>query len=252
MQLNGKVAIITGSASGFGQGIARRFAAEGAQVIVADINGPGAEAEAAAIRAAGGSAHPVRVDVSDNDSMAGLVEEALGVAGRVDIFVNNAGTTHKNGPLLSVDEATFDRVYAVNVKSIYLSVMHAVPVFRRQGGGVILNIASTAGIRPRPGLVWYAGTKGAVITLTKALAVDLAREKIRVNAINPVAGDTPLLAQFLPGEDTPEMRQKFIDTIPLGRLSQPEDIAKAALFLCSDEAEFITGVCMEVDGGRCI
>lgn len=252
MQLNGKVAIITGSASGFGQGIARRFAAEGAQVIVADINGPGAEAEAAAIRAAGGSAHPVRVDVSDNDSMAGLVEEALGVAGRVDIFVNNAGTTHKNGPLLSVDEATFDRVYAVNVKSIYLSVMHAVPVFRRQGGGVILNIASTAGIRPRPGLVWYAGTKGAVITLTKALAVDLAREKIRVNAINPVAGDTPLLAQFLPGEDTPEIRQKFIDTIPLGRLSQPEDIAKAALFLCSDEAEFITGVCMEVDGGRCI
>lgn len=252
MRLNGKVAIITGGASGFGAGIARRFAAEGAQVIVADINGPGAEAEVAAIRAAGGSAHPVRVDVSDNDSMAGLVEEALGLAGRIDIFVNNAGTTHKNGPLLSVDEATFDRVYAVNVKSIYLSVMHAVPVFRRQGGGVILNIASTAGIRPRPGLVWYAGTKGAVITLTKALAVDLAGEKIRVNALNPVAGDTPLLAQFLPGEDTPEMRQKFINTIPLGRLSQPEDIAKAALFLCSDEAEFITGVCMEVDGGRCI
>ena len=253
MQLQHRVAVITGAASGFGAGIARRFAAEGAKVIVADINGAGAEKEAAAIRAGGGSAHPLRVDVSNNDSMAALVEETLGIAGRIDIFVNNAGTTHKNGPLLSVDEATFDRVYAVNVKSIYLSVMHVVPVFRQQGGGgVFLNIASTAGIRPRPGLVWYAGTKGAVITLTKALAVDLAGEKIRVNAINPVAGDTPLLAQFLPGEDTPEIRQKFINTIPVGRLSQPQDIAKAALFLCSDEAEFITGVCLEVDGGRCI
>ena len=253
MQLQHRVAVITGAASGFGAGIARRFAAEGAKVIVADINGAGAEKEAAAIRAGGGSAHPLRVDVSNNDSMAALVEETLGIAGRIDIFVNNAGITHKNGPLLSVDEATFDRVYAVNVKSIYLSVMHVVPVFRQQGGGgVFLNIASTAGIRPRPGLVWYAGTKGAVITLTKALAVDLAGEKIRVNAINPVAGDTPLLAQFLPGEDTPEIRQKFINTIPLGRLSQPQDIAKAALFLCSDEAEFITGVCLEVDGGRCI
>ena len=252
MQLQNRVAVITGAASGFGAGIARRFAAEGAQVIVADINGAGAEKEAAAIRAGGGRAHPLRVDVSNKDSMGALVEETLGIAGRIDIFVNNAGTTHKNGPLLSVDEATFDRVYAVNVKSIYLSVMHVVPVFRQQGGGVFLNIASTAGIRPRPGLVWYAGTKGAVITLTKALAVDLAGEKIRVNAINPVAGDTPLLAQFLPGEDTPEIRQKFISTIPLGRLSQPQDIAKAALFLCSDEAEFITGVCLEVDGGRCI
>lgn len=252
MRLSGKTAVITGGASGFGQGIARRFAAEGAQVIVADINGPGAESEAASIRAGGGIAHSVEVDVSDNDSMAGLVEETLGLTGRVDIFVNNAGTTHKNGPLLSVDEATFDRVYAVNVKGIYLSAMHVVPVFRRQGGGVFLNIASTAGLRPRPGLVWYAGTKGAVITLTKALAVDLAGEKIRVNALNPVAGDTPLLAQFLPGEDTPEIRQKFVDTIPLGRLSRPEDIANAALYLCSDEAEFITGVCMEVDGGRCV
>jgi len=252
MQLQDKVAVITGGASGFGAGIARRFAAEGAQVIVADINGPGAEAEASAIRKTGGKAHAVQVDVSSNGSMAALVKETMGLVGRIDIFVNNAGTTHKNGPLLSVDEATFDRVYAVNVKSIYLSVMHVVPVFRQQGGGVFLNIASTAGIRPRPGLVWYAGTKGAVITLTKALAVDLAGEKIRVNALNPVAGDTPLLAQFLPGEDTPEIRQKFINTIPLGRLSQPEDIAKAALFLCSDEAAFITGVCMEVDGGRCI
>ncbi len=252
MQLQNRVAIITGAASGFGAGIALRFAAEGATVIVADINGSGAERQAETIRAAGGVAHPVQVDVSNNDSMSALVEQTLGLVGRIDICVNNAGTTHKNGPLLSVDEATFDRVYAVNVKSIYLSVMHVVPVFRQQGGGVFLNIASTAGLRPRPGLVWYAGTKGAVITLTKALAVDLAKEKIRVNAINPVAGDTPLLAQFLPGEDTPEIRQKFIDTIPLGRLSQPDDIAKAALFLCSDEASFVTGVCMEVDGGRCI
>ncbi|MBI3958669.1 MAG: SDR family oxidoreductase [Chloroflexi bacterium] len=252
MQLQDRVAVITGAASGFGAGIARRFAAEGAQVIVADINLAGAEQEAAAIREQGGRVHAVRVDVSSNASMAALVQETLAHAGRMDIFVNNAGTTHKNGPLLSVDEATFDRVYAVNVKSIYLSVMHVVPVFRQQGGGVFLNIASTAGVRPRPGLTWYNGTKGAVITLTKSLAGELAAEKIRVNAINPVAGDTPLLAQFLPGEDTPEIRQKFISTIPLGRFSQPEDIAKAALFLCSDEAEFITGVCLEVDGGRCI
>ena len=184
--------------------------------------------------------------------MAALVSQTVLATKQLNIFVNNAGTSHKNSSLLDVDEATFDRVFAVNVKSIYLSAIHVVPQFRAQGGGVFLNIASTAGVRPRPGLTWYNGTKGAAITMTKSMAVELAPDHIRVNAINPVAGDTPLLKQFLPGEDTPETRQKFVDTIPLGRLSQPLDIARAALFLVSDEAEFITGVCLEVDGGRCV
>jgi 3-oxoacyl-[acyl-carrier protein] reductase len=252
MKLQAKVAVVTGGGSGFGEGIAKLLAENGATVAVADINPDGANRVAAEIEAEGGRAYPVTVDVSRNDSMASLVETVLERSGQLDIFVNNAGVSHKNSPMTEVDEATFDRVYAVNVKSIYLSAIHVVPVFRRQGGGVFLNIASTAGVRPRPGLTWYNGTKGAVITITKSMAVELAPDKIRVNGINPVAGDTPLLAQFLPGEDTPETRQKFIDTIPLGRLSQPLDIARAALFLVSDEAEFITGVCLEVDGGRCI
>jgi 3-oxoacyl-[acyl-carrier protein] reductase len=252
MKLQGEVAVITGGGSGFGEGMARLFAEHGATVVVADINSAGANRVAAEIEAEGGQAYPLSVDVSQNSSMAALVQAVLEHSGRLDIFVNNAGISHKNSPMTEVDEATFDRVYAVNVKSIYLSAMHVVPVFRRQGGGVFLNIASTAGVRPRPGLTWYNGTKGAVITITKSMAVELAPDKIRVNGINPVAGDTPLLAQFLPGEDTPETRQKFINTIPLGRLSRPFDIARAALFLVSDEAEFITGVCLEVDGGRCI
>lgn len=252
MQLANKVAVITGGGSGFGEGIATYLAQHGATVVVADINEAGAQRVAGAIGAAGRSALAVRTDVSQNSSMGELVETVQGAFGRLDIFVNNAGITHKNGPLTGVDEATFDRVFAVNVKSIYLSALHVVPLFRQQGGGVFLNIASTAGIRPRPGLTWYNGTKGAVITITKSMAVELAPDKIRVNAINPVAGDTPLLQHFLPGEDTPELRQRFINTIPLGRLSQPLDIARAALFLVSDEAAFITGVCLEVDGGRCI
>ncbi|MEZ4731448.1 MAG: glucose 1-dehydrogenase [Caldilineaceae bacterium] len=252
MQLTNKVAVITGGGSGFGEGIASYLAQHGATVVVADINETGAQRVAEAIAAAGGTALAVRTDVSQNSSMGELVETVHGAFGRLDIFVNNAGITHKNGPLTGVDEATFDRVFAVNVKSIYLSALHVVPIFRQQGGGVFLNIASTAGIRPRPGLTWYNGTKGAVITITKSMAVELAPDQIRVNAINPVAGDTPLLQQFLPGDDTPEIRQKFINTIPLGRLSQPLDIARAALFLVSDEAAFITGVCLEVDGGRCV
>ena len=252
MKLESKVAVITGAGSGFGQAMAERFAQHGATTIVADINKQAADRVQRDIKRAGGEAIAVQVDVSQSDSMAALLQATLDLAGQLDIFVNNAGTSHKNGPLAEVDEATFDRVYAVNVKSIYLSAVHVVPVFRQQGGGVFLNIASTAGVRPRPGLTWYNGTKGAAITLTKSMAVELAPDKIRVNAINPVAGDTPLLAQFLPGDDTPEARQKFVDTIPLGRLSQPTDIARAALFLVSDEAEFITGLCMEVDGGRCV
>jgi 3-oxoacyl-[acyl-carrier protein] reductase len=252
MQLTNKVAVITGGGSGFGEGIATYLAEHGATVVVADINETSAQRVAGAIIATGSRALAVRTDVSQNSSMGELVETVQGAFGRLDIFINNAGISHKNGPLTGVDEATFDRVFAVNVKSIYLSALHVAPLFRQQGGGVFLNIASTASVRPRPGLTWYNGTKGAVITITKSMAVELAPDKIRVNAINPVAGDTPLLAQFLPGEDTPEIRQKFINTIPLGRLSQPLDIARAALFLVSDEAAFITGVCLEVDGGRCI
>ena len=252
MQLTNKVVVVTGGGSGFGEGIATYLAQHGATVVVADINEAGAQRVAGAIGAAGHSVLAVRTDVTQNSSMGELVETVQGAFGRLDIFINNAGIAHKNSPMLTVDEATFDRVFAVNVKSLYLSAQHVVPLFRQQGGGVFLNIASTAGIRPRPGLTWYNGTKGAVITITKSMAVELAPDKIRVNAINPVAGETPLLQQFLPGEDTPEMRQKFINTIPLGRFSRPLDIARAALFLVSDEAEFITGVCLEVDGGRCI
>ena len=252
MNLTNRTAVVTGAGSGFGEGIAKYFARHGATVVLADINLDSAQRVADEISAVGGSAFATHTDVSQGDSMAALVAQTVQTTGGLDIFVNNAGTTHKNSSLLDVDETTFDRVFAVNVKSIYLSAIHVVPQFRKQGGGVFLNIASTAGIRPRPGLTWYNGTKGAVITITKSMAVELAPDKIRVNAINPVAGDTPLLKQFLPGEDTPEIRQKYVDTIPLGRLSQPLDIARAALFLVSDEAEFITGVCMEVDGGRCI
>ncbi|MEM7127922.1 MAG: glucose 1-dehydrogenase [Chloroflexota bacterium] len=252
MKLQDKVAVVTGGGSGFGEGMAHLFAQEGAIVVVADINVEGAQLVAESIVTKGGRAYAVQVDVSQNDSMETLVDAVQKRSGKIDIFVNNAGTSHKNNSLIEVDETTFDRVYAVNVKSLYLSAIHVVPLFRQQGGGVFLTIASTAGVRPRPGLTWYNGTKGAAITITKSMAVELAPDNIRVNAINPVAGDTPLLSQFLPGEDTPEIRQKFVDTIPLGRLSLPIDIAKAALFLVSDDAEFITGVCMEVDGGRCV
>jgi 3-oxoacyl-[acyl-carrier protein] reductase len=253
MRLDGKVAIVTGAGSGFGEGIARRFAEAGAKLVVNDIDDRGGERVAGEIeRSAGqGSALYVRADVASDDAMAGLVKRTLERFGRVDILVNNAGTTHKNGPMLGVDEATFDRVFAVNVKSIYLAARHVVPVLRRQGGGAIVNIASTAGLRPRGGLVWYCGSKGAVITLSKAMAQELAPEQIRVNALCPVAGDTPLLPSFM-GGDTPELRAKFLASIPLGRFSTPRDVANAALYLASDEGAFITGVALEVDGGRCI
>ena len=248
MRLQGKVAIITGGGSGFGEGMAKRFAAEGAKIVVADINEEAARRVASGI---GNSATAVRADVSVSGDVKAMVDAALTAFGRLDILVNNAGYTHRNGSMLEVDEATFDRIFAVNVKSIYLAAQHAVPVFRGQGGGMILNIASTAGVRPRPGLTWYNGSKGAAITLTKSMAVELAPDKIRVCAINPVAGETGMLHLFM-GEDTPEKRAQFKASVPLGRLSKPQDIANAALFLCSDEAEFLTGVCLEVDGGRCI
>ena len=254
MRLEGKVAIVTGGGSGFGEGIARRFAEEGAKLVVNDIDDAGGERVASAIEKAQGqgSAIYVRADVSDNAAMGALVRRALERFGRIDIMVNNAGTTHTNGSMLDVSEEVFDRVFAVNVKSIYLAALHVVPVMRRQGkGGVILNTASTAGIRARGGLTWYCGSKGAAIMASKAMAQELARDQIRVNALCPVAGDTPLLPSFLGGTSEAH-RQRFVATVPLGRLSTPKDVANAALYLASDEAEFITGVALEVDGGRCI
>ncbi len=251
MRLNGKVAIVTGAGSGFGQGIAERFAAEGAKVIVNDVNAEGGERVAAGIRAGGGQARFVQADVSNGDQVAALRDATLAAFGALDIVVNNAGVSHRNQSLLTVDEQEFDRIYAINVKSLYWTARHMVPWFKDHGGGVFVNIASTAGVRPRPGLVWYNGTKGAVIVTSKAMAVELAPFGIRVNVINPVAGETALLATFM-GEDTPEIRAKFIASIPLGRFSQPSDIANAALFLASEEAQFITGACLEVDGGRCV
>jgi 3-oxoacyl-[acyl-carrier protein] reductase len=253
MKLQGQVAIVTGGGSGFGEGIAKLFSKEGANVVVADIRGDAAERVASEISASGGNAVASTTDVTQNDQVAAMVKLAVNTFGKLDIVVNNAGTTHKSQPMLDVDEETFDRVFAVNVKSIYLSAKNAVPIFKEAGGGVIINIASTAGVRPRPGLTWYNGSKGAAIILTKSMAVELAPLKIRVCAVNPVMGETGLIANFLPGgEDTPESRAKVISTIPLGRLSLPLDVAKAAAFLASNEADFITGVCLEVDGGRCV
>lgn len=252
MRLSGKVAIVTGGGSGFGEGIAKRFAAEGASVVIGDLNLAAAEKVAGEINKAGQKALPVAADVSQNVQMKALVEKAVEAFGGLDIMVNNAGMPQRNASLLNTDEATFDKIFAVNVKSIYLSAQHAIPEMRKRGGGAFINIASTAGVRPRPGLVWYNGSKGAVITLTRAMAVELAPEQIRVNALNPVAGLTPMLKEFMGGEETEEMKAKFVSTIPIGRFSTPADIANAALYLASDEANFITGVCMEVDGGRCI
>ena len=252
MRLKDKVAVVTGAASGFGAGIAARFAAEGARVVLADVDDDGGRNLAGRIEAEGGQAHYVHADVTRRDQVRAMIEAAVARFGRLDILVNNAGYSHLNQPLLEVSEADFDRVFAVNVKAIYLAALEAVPIFRRQGGGCILNTSSTAGLSPRPGLTWYNGSKGAVNTLTKSMAAELAPEGIRVNAICPVAGETGMLETFLGKPDTPENRAPFIATIPLGRLSTPEDIAAAAVYLASDEAGLVTGVLLEVDGGRCI
>jgi 3-oxoacyl-[acyl-carrier protein] reductase len=251
MRLASKIAIVTGAGSGFGRGIATRFAAEGAKVIVNDINADGGEATVAEIIASGGAARFFAGNVAKNDDVHGLIEFTLATFGDLDVVVNNAGTTHRNQPLLDVDEAEFDRIYEVNVKSLYLTAKHAVPHFRAKRDGVFITVASTAGIRPRPGLTWYNGSKGAAIVTSRSMAAELARDNIRVNVINPVAGETAMLADFM-GEDTPQKRAQFIATIPLGRFSQPSDVATAAVFFASDEAAFITGACLEVDGGRCI
>jgi 3-oxoacyl-[acyl-carrier protein] reductase len=249
MRLENRVAVVTGAASGFGAGIAQLFAKEGAKVVLADLNGEGAQAVAKEI---GDQAHGMRADVTSREDVKAMIGAAVERFGGFHILVNNAGFTHVNQPMMDVDEETFDRCFQVNVKSIYLAAMEAVPYFREHGGGTIVNVASTAGIRPRPGLTWYNASKGAAITLSKSMAVELAPDGIRVNAICPVMGETGMLERFMGVPDTPENRRKFIATIPMGRMSRPEDVAKAALYLSSDDADFITGVALEVDGGRCV
>jgi 3-oxoacyl-[acyl-carrier protein] reductase len=248
MRLAGKVAVVTGAASGFGEGIATKFITEGAKVVVADRDGDGAERAASRL---GRDAFAVRADVTDARDVAAMIGAAVERFGGLDILVNNAGVGHLPQPLESLAEDDFDRILAVNVKAIYLAAKEVVPRFKAQKKGVILNIASTAGVSPRPRLTWYNASKGWVITATRSMAVELAPFGIRVVALNPVAGETPMLKTFM-GEDTPEVRARFLATIPIGRFSTPEDLGNAACFLCSDEASMITGVAMEVDGGRCI
>jgi 3-oxoacyl-[acyl-carrier protein] reductase len=251
-RLQDLVAVITGGGSGFGESMAHTFAKEGAKIVVADLNAEAGARVAADLAAAGHSAISVRVDVSKSSDMRDLIKSALDRFGQIDIMVNNAGISHPNGPMLNVTEEFFDRLYAVNVKSIYLSAVHCVPVFRQQKRGCFINIGSTAAVRPRPGLTWYNGSKGAVILITKSMAVELAPDNIRVNAINPAIADTPLLTTFMGATDTKENRARFLASIPLGRLCQASDVAHAALFLAEPGSNFLTGVCMEVDGGRCI
>lgn len=248
-RLAGKVAVVTGGGSGFGAEISRKFAEEGARVAVLDLNEEGANAVAKGI--GDDKALAMKCDVAKRDQVASAIRATIGKFGRIDSYVNNAGITHTNKPLLEIDESWFDKIFAVNVKAIYFSALEMVPIYRKQGGGTIINVASTAGVRPRPGLVVYNASKGAAITLTRSLAIELAPDNIRVTAVNPVAGETPLLKEFM-GEDTPEIREKFRSSVPLGRLSTPRDIANTVAFLASDEAAFLTGVAIEVDGGRCI
>ena len=252
MRLKDKVALVTGAGSGFGEGIARLFAREGAAVVVADINDDGGRRMTEQITGDGGKAVFVHADVTRPDEVRAMVETAVSAFGKLDILVNNAGYSHVNQSMLEVSEAEFDRTYAVNVKAIYLAALEVVPLFRKQGHGCIINTSSTAALRPRPGLTWYNGSKGAANVITKSMAVELAPERIRVNAVCPVIGATGMLETFMGQPDTPELRQKFIESIPLGRMSRPEDVANAALFLASDESEFLTGLCLPVDGGRAI
>lgn len=248
MRLNEKIAIITGGASGFGAGITRKFHEEGAHVVIADINGVAAQNYAKTFDE---RAMAIEVDVASSISVQQMTQQLIEKFGRIDILVNNAGITHLPTPMEDVSEDDFDRVFNVNMKSVYLTAKHIVPHMKQRQSGAILNVASTAGVSPRPNLNWYNCSKGWMITATKTMAIELAAQGIRVNAINPVAGETPLLKSFM-GEDTPEIRKKFISSIPIGRFSTPEDMGNAACFLCSDEASMVTGVAMEVDGGRCI
>jgi 3-oxoacyl-[acyl-carrier protein] reductase len=251
-RLAGLVAIVTGGGSGFGESICQAYAAQGAKLVVADINVANAQRVAQLLKSAGHEAIFVQTDVSKASEMQALVDATLKQFGKLDVMVNNAGISHANQPMLQVPEAEFDRIFQVNVKSLYHSAFSCVPVFRRQGHGCFINIGSTAAVRPRPGLTWYNGSKGAVTLITKSMAVELAPDNIRANAINPAIADTPLLTTFMGTPDNAQNRAKFIASIPLGRLGRASDVANAAVFFADPASEFVTGVCMEVDGGRCI
>lgn len=250
MQHHKQVAIVTGGASGFGAATALRLAAGGAAVMVADLNLEGAQRIAAQIEATGGRAGAMRCDVASEQDFRALVEGTRQQLGGLHILVNNAGTTHRNKPALEVTEEEFDRVYRVNLKSVFWSAQVAIPHFIAQGGGCIVNVASTTGVRPGPGLTWYSGSKAAMINLTKGLALEYARHGVRVNAVNPMIGETAMLGDFMGMEDTPANRERFLSRIPLGRFTRPADVASAVAFLASDESSYLTGVCLDVDGGR--
>lgn len=244
-RFDGKVALVTGGASGFGAAVVEQLRGEGASVVIADLDGAKGPVVASEL-----GVRFVRCDVSKGNDVAAAVAAAVEAFGRLDIVVNNAGTTYAAKPSDQVTEEEFDHIYAVNVKSLFHMHQHATPHLRTSGHGVVINVSSITGVRPAPGLCWYGGTKAAMIGITKGLAQELAPTGIRVCAVNPMLGDTPLLPRFMGMPDTPENRQRFLSRIPLGRLADPSDVANAVLFLASDESSYLTGITLDVDGGR--